>query len=534
MTRKTFSLAIDIGGTFTDVVLDQNGKQTTTKVLTRYDAPEVGVMDGIASVLVKSGIVDPGTTGEALPIDCLAGAKRIIHGTTLATNALIERKGAKTALITTKGHRDTLEMAHENRFAQYDINVDRAAPLVPRHLRFPVEERMDKDGKIRLPLAVEDVERLIPDLRSQQVESVAIGLLHAYANPANEMVIEESLRQALPDLAITRASEVCPEIREYERQSTAVANAYVQPLMAKYLTGLKKAVAAAGAECPFFLMTSAGGLCDLETAIRFPIRLVESGPAGGVILASTVARQINAEEVMAFDMGGTTAKLCLIDEGKPLMSRTFEVDRSYRFQRGSGLPIRVPVIELVEIGAGGGSIAHVDQLGRIQVGPGSAGSTPGPACFDRGGEEPCVTDANVMLGRLDVSRFAGGSFALNIERAAKAIERQIASPAHLTELLAAHAVSEIVEENMANAARVHATEWGREVEARTLIAFGGGAPLHAAHVANKLGLSHVVIPANAGVGSAVGFLQAPLSFEVVRSRHKPATEVSGEWLTELM
>ncbi len=499
-------LAVDIGGTFTDAALEIGDHLVTTKVLTTPSAPEEGMLEACAKVLEEAG-AGPGDIGL------------IIHGTTLATNALIERKGAKTALIVTEGHRDSVEMAYENRFEQYDINIDRPAPLVPRFLRWPVSERMNAKGEALIPLDEASVEAVAAKAASEDIESIAIGLLHGYANPVHERRIAEILAARLPGVAITLASEVCPEIREYERQSTACANAYVQPLMARYLKELERRLGEQGFTCPFFLMTSGGGLMALETAVRFPIRLVESGPAGGAILASQIAEECRLDKVISFDMGGTTAKICLVDEATPLMSRTFEVARAYRFLRGSGLPIRIPVIEMVEIGAGGGSIAKVDAMKRIAVGPESAGADPGPACYDRGGNEPTVTDADVVLGRIDPDRFAGGSVAMAPAKAEVALKRAIGGPLGLDRDLAAFGVGELVDENMANAARVHAIEWGKDVAGRALVAFGGAAPLHAARLAEKLGLDEIVVPTGAGVGSAIGFLRAPVAYEVVRSRY---------------
>jgi N-methylhydantoinase A len=506
LSQPEARLAVDIGGTFTDVVLEMDGRHVTTKVLTTPQAPEQGVMAGFEKIRALSG-VDP------------SDIRLVIHGTTLATNALIERRGAMTALVVTSGHRDALEMAHENRFEQYDISVDRPIPLVPRHLRIPVEERIDRNGNVLVPLDEDSVRALLPVLVEKEVESVAVGLLHAYANPRHERRTRDLLLEALPSLSITLASEVCPEVREYERLSTACANAYVQPLMSRYLRSLAEALRDAGVACPFLLMTSGGGLTTLDTATAFPIRLVESGPAGGVILASHVARQCGLDRVISFDMGGTTAKLCIVDDGQPLNSRHFEVARSYRFRRGSGLPVRVPVIEMVEIGAGGGSIASVDSMSQLRVGPRSAGSEPGPASYGRGGEQPTVTDADVALGKLYPSRFAGGSISIDPSLAKSAVMTHVGTPLGLEGALAAHGISEIVDENMANAARTHAIEWGKGVDGRAMVAFGGSAPIHAARLMEKLNLDRVVVPSHAGVGSAVGFLLAPISYEVVRSRY---------------
>ena len=498
-------LAVDIGGTFTDVAAEFGSRQVTAKVLTTPRAPERGVLEALSIVLERGGIAPS-------EVDI------IIHGTTLATNAIIERKGARTALVVTEGFRDSVEMAYENRFEQYDINIDKPPPLAPRSLRWPVGERMDAQGEVLRPLDEGSVEALIPRLLEHGIESVAVGLIHSYANPAHERRIAEIIHGALPDLAITLSSEVCPEIREFERLSTTCANAYVQPLMARYLNRLDAELRAKGFDCPFLLMTSGGGLTTLETAVRFPIRLVESGPAGGAILASHIAAECGLDHVVSYDMGGTTAKICLIDHASPLTSRTFEVARIYRNLKGSGLPVRIPAIEMVEIGAGGGSIAKVDVMKRITVGPESAGADPGPACYGRGGTAPTVTDADVVMGRINPDSFAGGSVDLVPEEAEKALATTIGDALDMTLPMAAFGVGELVDENMANAARVHAIEWGKDVSSRAMIAFGGAAPLHAARLAEKLGIDTVIIPNGAGVGSAIGFLRAPISYEVVRSR----------------
>ena len=505
--RARYRLAVDIGGTFTDaVVMHDNAVLASLKVLTTPRDPADGFLAATHKLLEDAGIA----TGQV---------GLIIHGTTLATNALIERRGARTALITTQGHRDALEMAYENRFAQYDISANRAPPLVPRELRLPVRERLNYRGVIIEQLDEESVAALVPKLCGAQVESLAIGLLHAYANPAHEQRIAQMLAEHLPDLAISLSSDVCPEIREYDRQSTTVANAYIKPLMAQYLNRLESDLAGAGFACPFLLMTSGGHLVDAKTASAHPVRLIESGPAGGAILASRIARTIGAPEALSFDMGGTTAKICLIDNGEPQLGRMFEVDRAHRFMKGSGSPVKIPVIEMVEIGAGGGSLASVDDLGRIRVGPQSAGSDPGPACYGRGGTEPAVTDANVMLGRIDAASFAGGSMPLDTAAAERAL-KTVAAPLSWQAGEAAHGILETVNEAMAAAARVHAVELGKDIAKRTMIAFGGAAPLHAARLAQKLVLDRIVIPADAGVGSAVGFLLAPVAYEVVRSNYQ--------------
>ena len=516
--KKPARLAVDIGGTFTDVVLElPTGERITTKLLTTYDHPGEAVLEGITGVMGRAGL-GPSDIGL------------IIHGTTLATNALIERRGANTALLTTEGHRDTLEMAHEDRFEQYDINIDRPIPLVPRHLRLPVRERMDRDGNILIELDESTILRHLSILEDYEIQSVAIGYLHAFVNPIHEIRTREILVNARPDLSISLACEVAPEIREFERLSTACANAYVSPLMTSYLARLADQLKTQGFLCPFLLMTSGGGLTTLDTATRFPIRLVESGPAGGAILAQRISEHLGLDRMLSFDMGGTTAKLCLIDDGKPLTSRSFEVDRVYRFKKGSGLPVRIPVIEMVEIGAGGGSIARIDKLQRIQVGPESAGSEPGPAAYDRGGNQPTVTDADIALGRVYPEKFA---FPLNPERANESIQDIVAQPLEIDINLAAFSISEVVDENMASAARTHAAEFGMDLAEREILAFGGAAPLHAARLGHKLGASQIIIPPDAGVGSAVGFLLAPISYEVVRSRQQVLANLDHQLVNDL-
>jgi N-methylhydantoinase A len=498
-------LGVDIGGTFTDVALEGGGRRFSAKILTTSEAPERGVIAVIRRVLREAGLA-PGDLSI------------IIHGTTLATNAIIERKGANTVLVTTEGFRDTIEIRHENRFEQYDVNIDLPPPLVPRRRRFVVPERIDARGRIVTALDEAAVERLADRLAVEQIESIAIGFLHSFTNPAHEQRTRDILMARLPGVTFTLSAEVSPEMREYERFSTACANAYVQPMMGRYLANLEGLLRDEGFCCPLFLMQSGGGLTTVETAIRFPVRLVESGPAGGAIFASHIARQCGLDKVLSYDMGGTTAKICLIDDFQPQTSRAFEVARIYRFKKGSGLPLRIPVIEMVEIGAGGGSIARIDRLKRITVGPDSAGADPGPACYGRGGAAPTVTDADLLLGRIDPAGFSGGRMALDRAAAEQAVQSQVAAPLDLALPLAAFGVAEIVDENMANAARVHAIESGKDARGRTLVAFGGAAPLHAARLADKLGLDRVLVPSLAGVGSAVGFLQAPIAYEIVRSQ----------------
>ena len=514
-------LAVDIGGTFTDVALECGDKQFTTKTLTTKSQPETGVLAGIETVLTQAKI-NP------------SQVETIIYGTTLATNLLIERRGAPVALVTTLGFRDVVEMRNENRFEQYDINIELPTPLVPRSQRLVVSERIGADGRILKPLNEDEVRALIPHLLEKKIQSVAVGFLHSYRNNSHEQRAREIICAEAPELDVTLSSEVSPEMREFERISTACANAYVQPLMSRHLGSLASQLRTQGLDCPLFLMLSGGGITTLETAIRFPVRLVESGPAGGAIFSSFIASQLGLSRVLSYDMGGTTAKVCLIDDGEPHTSRTFEVAREYRFLKGSGIPINIPVIEMVEIGAGGGSIADVDSMNRIRVGPESADSEPGPASYNLGGTAPTVTDADLLLGRLDPENFAGGSIRLNVENASKALDSVIGSKLGFKTSHTALGVSEIVDENMSNAARVHAIESGVDIETYTIVAFGGAAPIHAARLAEKLNIQKIVIPPGAGVGSALGFLQAPVSYEVIRSYYQRLDDLDYHGINQLL
>ncbi|MBX3501524.1 MAG: hydantoinase/oxoprolinase family protein [Alphaproteobacteria bacterium] len=520
MTGTSTRLAVDIGGTFTDLVLDLGGPTLSAKVLTTHDAPERGVLEGTAVVLKQAGL-KPADLGL------------IIHGTTLITNALIERKGARTALVTTEGFRDSLEIAYEHRFEQYDIYMERPEPLVPRPLRYEVAERMAADGSALLAMDEAAVERLADRLVADGIEAVAICFLHAYQNDAHERRARQIIARRIPEAVIAISSEVCPEIREYERTSTTVANAYVLPVVESYLRRLEQGFRDLGSSAPLLMIMSSGGITTIETARRFPVRLAESGPAGGVVMALGVAAQNGIAKALSFDMGGTTAKITLIDDLRPQYSRHFEVARAARFVKGSGIPVRIPVIDMVEIGAGGGSIARTDALGRITVGPDSAGSVPGPASYGRGGTLPTVTDADLLLGWLDPRGFAGGHIELTPSAAESAVESFVGSKVGLERTRAAYGIAELVTETMASAARVHAVENGKDMVGRTLIAFGGAAPLHAARLAQKLGIGRVVIPVGAGVGSAHGFLQAPISYEVVRSRLVSLAAYDAAFVTEL-
>ena len=521
MASSLIRMGVDIGGTFTDVVLEIKGQQTSTKVLTTYAAPENAIVDGIKQVCKKAGI-KPGDIGQ------------IIHGTTLATNALIERRGAKTALVTTKGFRDVIEMRTESRFEQYDLNLELPEPLLPRFMRYTVEERIDAKGNVLIELDRTDIEVVADQLAEAGYESIAVGLIHSYANDAHEKMVREVLEERLPDAMISISSEVSPQMREYERFNTVVANAYIKPLMKSYLSRLEGRLRDEGVTCNIFLMHSGGGIISVESAAEFPVRLVESGPAGGAVFAANIAARYGLDKVLSFDMGGTTAKICLIKNQTPKTSRVFEVARTYRFKKGSGMPISIPVIDMVEIGAGGGSLAHVDSMRQIRVGPESAGSEPGPACYGRGGDKPAVTDADLILGKLDPDNFAGGSIQLHTKNSAAALKEVLGDPLEMDAETAAFGLAEVVDENMANAARVHAVENGEDLSEYTMIAFGGAAPLHAGRLCEKLGVERLLVPPGAGVGSAIGFLRAPFSFEANRSVYMKLSDFNPQAVVSLL
>ena len=503
-TGDDIRLGADIGGTFTDIVLDVRGTLFSTKVLTTYMAPEQAILDGIAIVIEQAGI-------SANQIDM------IIHGTTLATNALIERRGARTALITTEGFRDVIEMRTENRFDQYDMNIVLPQPLIPREDRFTVAGRMSAQGEELLALDEAALEALAKQIAVQDFGAIAIGFIHSYMNDAHEKRAREIMEKHL-DLPVSISAEVSPQMREYERFNTVCANAYVRPQMADYLGRLQTRLKDMGTKCPVYMIHSGGGLVSVETAAEFPVRLVESGPAGGAIFAADIAKSFGLDRVVSYDMGGTTAKICLIEDYQPQTARSFEVARSSGFAKGSGMPISIPVIEMIEIGAGGGSIASVDAMSRIQAGPESAGSEPGPACYAKGGTRPAITDADLLLGKLDPDNFAGGKIRLDAGAAATAMELHVGAKLGLDAQAAAFGVCDVVDENMANAARVHAVENGKNISDNTMIAFGGAAPLHAARLCEKLGVARCLIPQSAGVGSAIGFLRAPFGYEAVASQ----------------
>ena len=503
-TKFSNRLGVDIGGTFTDIVLETNSKRFSAKVLTDNTNPETAIFKGINDVCLKADIAPSDLT-------------QIIHGTTLATNSLIERKGAKTALITTEGFRDVIEMRTESRFEQYDLNLSLPDPLLSREHRYVLKERIDAQGRVLIPIEQRAVEDLANELRNKGYTSVAVGFLHSYVNNNHENVVGKIIQNIIPNIMVSLSNEVSPQVREYERFSTTVANAYIKPLIEKYLLNFLTELKKKNINCPAFLMHSGGGIMSFQDAIKFPVRLVESGPAGGAMFAADLASRYGLKKILSFDMGGTTAKICLIDDYKPKTSRVFEVARTYRFKKGSGIPISIPVIDMVEIGAGGGSLANVDSLNQIRVGPKSAGSDPGPACFNKGGKNVTVTDADLLLGKLDPKNFAGGSIELNPSFSKTVAEKDIGQNLQMGSNEAAWGVSEVVDENMANAARVHAIENGQDLSDYTMIAFGGAAPLHASRLCEKIGINRCIIPKGAGVGSAIGFLKAPYSFEASRS-----------------
>ena len=492
-----YSLGIDIGGTFTDLVVydHDTGRQWSRKVLTTHDDPARAVAAGTRALLAE-GRLEP------------SRFTRVVHATTLFTNALIERKGARTGLLTTAGFADTLEIGRERKYDLYDLAITKPEPLVPRDLRLEVTERVGADGRVRLPVDRREVAACAQRLAEAGVEAIAIVFLHAYANPRHEAEAARIVARSLPRLAVTTSHEVAPEVREFERASTTVANAYIKPLAQRYLELMGRRLSEASIPAPLLLMLSSGGLTHVAEAERAPVRMLESGPAAGAIAAAFFGKDDANGKVLAFDMGGTTAKLSLVDGGEPLTAYSFEAARQRRFIEGSGLPIRISTIELIEIGAGGGSIAAVDEIGLLKVGPRSAGSLPGPAAYGLGGTEPTVTDADLLLGYLDPRYFAGGAMPLDVDAARAAVER-LAARLGLPPTEVAWGIHDVVNESMASAARVHVAERGRDPRAYALLCTGGAGPVHAWSVAAKLGLSRVVCPPSAGVASALGLLVAP-------------------------
>lgn len=501
-----YRVGIDIGGTFTDLIMvdEATGERGIAKVLTTPRDPSVGAMQGLRELLESRGVGG-------------AEVAHVIHGTTLVANALIERKGARTGLVTTRGFGDVLEMGREKRYDIYDLFLEMPEPLVPRPLRVEVTERVLADGSVHTPLDEEEARAAAARLAAAGVESVAVCFLHAYRNGAHERRVREILQEAAPHLCVSLSVEVIPELREYERLSTTACNAYVMPLMRRYLAALREELGALGYHRALYLMLSGGGITTAEEAERFPVRVVESGPAAGAVMAGAYGEVLGVKDiVLSFDMGGTTAKICVIREGRPLVTGDFEVAPVWRFKKGSGLPIKLPVIDMIEIGAGGGSIARCDDMGLLKVGPQSAGSDPGPACYGLGGTQPTVTDADLLLGYLDAGYFLGGRMPLKPALAREAVGR-LADRLGLPAEKAAWGIYQVVCENMANAARVHAVERGQDPKGYSMVAFGGAGPVHAYWVASRLGIRRVILPFGAGVASAGGFLIVPLAFDFVRS-----------------
>ncbi|MGB7946401.1 MAG: hydantoinase/oxoprolinase family protein, partial [Candidatus Binatia bacterium] len=516
-----YRVGIDIGGTFTDLLLvGEDGAVVIGKTLTTPGDPSLAVENALRPVL-EAGTIKTGERGT------------LLHGTTLVTNALIERKGAPTALLTTAGFRDAVEIGREHRYELYDLNLELPKPLVPRHLRFDVPERIAADGTVLQPLDEDFVRRLVAELRDKGIKAIAVCYLNSFRNPVHEERTAEIIRSVAPKIRVSLSSEVVAEIREFQRTSTTLANVYVQEQVADYLAQLQHRLDSLGFVGSFFVMLSSGGIATSETAARFPVRLLESGPAAGALAAAQAGALCGHRDLLSFDMGGTTAKLCVIEDGQPLKTHEFEVDRVYRFRKGSGLPVRIPVIDMIEIGAGGGSIARLDSLGLLKVGPESSGAEPGPVCYARGGTEATVTDADLVLGYLDPNYFLGGRMTLELDRARQALAR-LAEPLRMNVEQAAWGVHQIVNENMANAARAHLGERGKDPRRMPLYAFGGAGPVHGYRVAEILRLPALISPFGAGVGSTFGLLAAPLAFDFVRSAYSRLDQQDWGLANELL
>ena len=505
MTSPHILFAVDIGGTFTDLVaieLDSNAIHVE-KLLTSYPDPSGAVLEGVQNLLNSHNLT-------------VASIRYVVHGTTLITNTLIERAGAKTALLTTAGFRDAVEIGNEGRYDMYDLALKKPPPLAERRLRYDVPERMLADGRVWRPLDETRLREICAALRAEDIEAVAICFLHAYTNPAHELAALAIVREELPAVSTSASHQVAPGMREYPRASTTIANAYVQPITERYLERVARGLKQSGIDAPLNIMLSSGGTTTVAAARAFPVRLVESGPAGGALAGLYWGRLLGQRDVLAFDMGGTTAKAALTRDGELAISHQSEVAHVHRFKRGSGLPLMVPMIEMIEIGAGGGSIARLNALGLPAVGPQSAGSAPGPASYGNGGSEPTVTDADLLLGYLNPDYFAGGDIKLDTE-AARDSFIDLAASLDLALERMAWGVHQLVNENMAAAARVHAAERGLEIRRYCMVATGGAGPVHACGVAQGLGISRIIVPPLAGVGSAFGFLTAPIAFDFTRS-----------------
>jgi N-methylhydantoinase A len=503
---STYRVGCDIGGTFTDFVLldERTGDVVIEKCLSTPQDPSQGLMTGLEALKAKAG-------------DYFMAISQIAHASTLVANAVIERKGARCALLCTEGFRDVLEVRRHVRVTTYELFSDPPEPLIPRYLRIPIAERSYSDGSVAKSIDPTEIAVVAKFLKNEGVESVAVAFLHSYKNPENELQAQRILAEHLPGVPITISSAVLPQIKEYERTSTTVVNAYVRPIVERYVTNLSSRLAEAGIRSPLHIMLSNGGVASPRTAREFPIRLIESGPVAGAKVAQHYRDLCQLEDVLAFDMGGTTAKACLIEDGQIPITDELEVARSQRFTKSSGYPIAIPGAHLIEIGAGGGSIAAINSLGLVQVGPQSAAAEPGPACYGRGGTFPTVTDADLVLGYLNGSYFAGGTMALSVEAAERAIEREVGEPAQRDVLTAAWSIHDVINETMAAAIRMHMTERGGMLDRLTMVAFGGAGPVHAYNLARKLGIGQMLVPLRAGVLSAVGLIIAPPAYDLVRS-----------------
>ncbi len=505
-TSGHLRIGVDIGGTFTDLVVidDAIGGFAVGKTLTTPRDPSQAVETLVLETLEH----------ERIPAN---GVQQLIHGTTLVTNAIIERTGSRTALFATEGFRDAIEIRRENRYELYDLMLEMPQPLVPRYLRFGIPQRTLADGTTLRELDAAFVEQVTRELAANGIEAIAIAFLNSFTNPSAEREARAIVQRVAPDMRVSLSAEVVPEIREFERTSTTITNVYVQDRVENYLRELQARLARIGFKGSLFLIISSGGIVTVDTAMRFPVRLLESGPAGGALAAASYGVACGYDDLLSFDMGGTTAKFCIIDRGQPLLAHEFEVDRRYRLKKGSGLPIKLPVIEMIEIGAGGGSIARLDPMGLLKVGPDSAGAEPGPVCYGLGGSEPTVTDADLVLGYLDPDYFLGGQLRIDLAAARRAIKERIGDPLGLSIEVAAWGIHQIVNESMANAARIHTLERGKDPHRFPVFAFGGAGPVHGFRIAKALGSSAMIAPFGAGVMSAVGFLTAPLAFDFVRS-----------------
>ncbi len=517
----TFKLSIDIGGTFTDLVLldETSGTTHVGKLLSTPSDLSMGVISIFQRMLKQNDIAPHRIIGA-------------IHGTTVSTNAIIERKGAKTGLLTTKGFRDVVEIRREVRYDLYDLYIEMPEPLVPRYLRQEITERVDKDGNIVIKMQIDDIKHALDFFKKEDVKAVSICFIHSYANPLHESKAAEIVRSHYPDASVSISSEVACEVREYERTSTTITNAYLQPIMEGYLDRLDAGLKESGFEASLFIMMSNGGISSLDTAKKFPIRLVESGPAAGALAACYYGNLVQEPEILSFDMGGTTAKMCVVHQGQPVLSNEFESARVHRFKKGSGIPLKIPAIELIEIGAGGGSLAHIDPMGLLKVGPESAGAEPGPACYGSGGKNPTVTDADLLLGFLNPNYFLGGEMKLDKDAAIDAMHA-ISTELKIEPIELAAGIFDIVNENMATATRIHIAELGMDPRKFTMIAFGGAGPVHAYRIARKIGLKRVIAPLGAGALSALGMLVAPPALDFTHAYVSKLEEMDWDRLNSI-